>query len=97
MPSVDQLLGVPTIEAPSDVVGKAAEVVAGFWENLLPTGGRAVGRGVYVGGSTATGATKVGRQNAGMGICRDDSCYHSSGHKRLMRGILELVPSVEGQ
>ena len=29
MPSADQLLGVPTIEAPSGVEGKAAEVMAG--------------------------------------------------------------------
>ena len=52
MPSADRLLRVPVIETPKGSDGTAAEAVASFWENLLPTGGgrpRADERGVYVG------------------------------------------------
>ena len=52
MLSADRLLRVLVIETPKGGDGMAAEAVAGFWENLLPTGGgrpRADKRGVYVG------------------------------------------------
>ena len=51
MPSADRLLRVPIIETPKGSDETAAEAVASFRENLLPTCGgwpRADERGVYV-------------------------------------------------
>ena len=53
MPLADQ---VPVIETPKGSNGTAAEAVASFWENLLPTSGgrpRVDERGVYVGEAKA--------------------------------------------